>query len=301
MNTKTKEKGHSEEFFGDYRNYWYNYDFLELMTKRWELQKAKNLLDVGCGMCHWSRLLSDFLQPGTKIIGVDNDIKWSKDNDEIKADFLKKSMEFSLKKADVYSLPFADNTFDVVTCQTLLIHVDPLRALNEMKRVLKPKGILICAEPNNLVCSLLRDSITSSNSIQDIIDNVLYSLVHEKGKIKQGKGDNSIGDLLPQIFQQMGLNEIKAYLSDKINMVIPPYDTHETQATIEWLLSNDINNFMNNEAKSNFACFDGEFDHILRKISDQKEMQRDKLKKAIKDKKYFNGSGFMMYLVSGTK
>lgn len=30
---ETEVKGHSEEYFGDFRDFWYNLDFLELMTK----------------------------------------------------------------------------------------------------------------------------------------------------------------------------------------------------------------------------------------------------------------------------
>ncbi len=53
-----ESKGHSEEYFGDFRDYWYNRDFLELMAKRWELEKVNTLLDVGSGQCHWTRTVS---------------------------------------------------------------------------------------------------------------------------------------------------------------------------------------------------------------------------------------------------
>ena len=49
---ETDAKGHSEECFGDFRDFWYNRDFLELMAKRWELTSVKLLLYVGCGQCH---------------------------------------------------------------------------------------------------------------------------------------------------------------------------------------------------------------------------------------------------------
>ena len=58
-------KGHSEEYFGDFRDFWYNFDFLELMAKRWELGNVRTLLDVGCGQCHWTRLVSAFLDKGS--------------------------------------------------------------------------------------------------------------------------------------------------------------------------------------------------------------------------------------------
>ncbi len=55
-------KGHSEEYFGDFWDYWYNLDFLELMAKRWELENVNTLFDVGCGQCHWTRIVSSFLK-----------------------------------------------------------------------------------------------------------------------------------------------------------------------------------------------------------------------------------------------
>ncbi len=64
-----EQKGHSEEYFGDYRYYcynYYNYDSLELIAKRWELDKVKNILDVGCGQCHWTKLTAKFLKIGSK-------------------------------------------------------------------------------------------------------------------------------------------------------------------------------------------------------------------------------------------
>jgi ubiquinone/menaquinone biosynthesis C-methylase UbiE len=48
-------------------------------------------------------------------------------------------------------LPFDDGAFDLVTCQTLLIHVpDVMAVIGEMRRVTKPGGVIVVAEPNTL-------------------------------------------------------------------------------------------------------------------------------------------------------
>ncbi len=115
--------------------------------------------------------------------------------------FAARELDFEIEKADAESLPFADDSFDAVTCQTVLIHLEnPLDALREMKRVLKPDGILICAEPNNLMGSVLKDSITAEFETDEIIEWFTFGLVKEKGKINLEKGDNSVGDLLTQFF-----------------------------------------------------------------------------------------------------
>lgn len=63
-----------------------------------------------------------------------------------------------LRQADVCSLPYEDNLFDIVLGAHILEHLpDPSRALNEMVRVLKPGGILIaCVTRQSLVGMMIR-------------------------------------------------------------------------------------------------------------------------------------------------
>ena len=121
------KKGHSEDFFGDYRDFWWNESFLKLLTRRLGLENCHSLLDVGCGQCHWSKLLVNYLgtskAKSRRVCGVDNDRKWAKGTPELRAYFAEKGVEFELKKANANALPYDNDTFDLVTCQTLLIHV----------------------------------------------------------------------------------------------------------------------------------------------------------------------------------
>lgn len=49
-----------------------------------------------------------------------------------------------LREGDAHNLPFDDESFDTVICTYSLCNIpDPQRAVNEMKRVLKPTGMLI--------------------------------------------------------------------------------------------------------------------------------------------------------------
>lgn len=51
-------------------------------------------------------------------------------------------------KMDVHAIPFDENTFDVVLCNHVLEHVrDDLKAMSEIKRVLKPQGFAILQVP----------------------------------------------------------------------------------------------------------------------------------------------------------
>lgn len=51
-------------------------------------------------------------------------------------------------QADSERMPFADGTFDVVTCFQALHHMDAYKFISECRRVLKPGGTLIITDPN---------------------------------------------------------------------------------------------------------------------------------------------------------
>jgi len=54
-------------------------------------------------------------------------------------------------KADICNLPFQDNQFDVILCNHVLEHIaDDIKAMRELYRILKPKGMAILQVPQNL-------------------------------------------------------------------------------------------------------------------------------------------------------
>jgi ubiquinone/menaquinone biosynthesis C-methylase UbiE len=54
------------------------------------------------------------------------------------------SRDIAMHEGDAHELPFEDATFDTVVCTYSLCNIpDPLRAVAEMKRVLRPRGKLI--------------------------------------------------------------------------------------------------------------------------------------------------------------
>jgi hypothetical protein len=46
-------------------------------------------------------------------------------------------------------------------------------------------------------------------------------------------GDSSVGDLTPGYFAEAGLTGIRAFLSDKSSLMLPPYETDEQRALAE--------------------------------------------------------------------
>src|SRR5690348_1408962 len=70
------QQPHSADQFGDQRDFWWNRDFLVLMARRWLLSEASSLADIGCGRCHWSRLLYPYLCAPVRLTAVDREPQW---------------------------------------------------------------------------------------------------------------------------------------------------------------------------------------------------------------------------------
>jgi ubiquinone/menaquinone biosynthesis C-methylase UbiE len=296
------KSGHSEKHFTEDRNHWYNPDFFELMARRWGLNQYTSLLDIGAGMCHWSKLLVPYMKPDAAVIAMDNDKKWSKGSEEIEQYFQNLGASIKFVKGDAHHLPFEDDSFEVVTCQTVLIHLkNPDQALREMKRVVKPDGIVICAEPNNRVQALIQDTSNKDDNIEEILERVKQNLAWEKQKIQEQRGNSSFGDLLTGNMNALGFTDLQAYLNDKLVSIYPPYETAEQQAK--------INSFLNwGSSASSKLAFERAYQstlnqkgysHFLKNL--QTMNLENKVIRSIRNHTYASGGASLLYLISGKK
>lgn len=230
---KTMGKAHSEEYFGAYRDFWWNLDYLQLVTKRLKLDQIDSVLDVGCGVGHWGQLLANVLTENVKLIGIDLEQN-SVDKARQRASEQNLASRFSYQLGSAEQIPFEDNTFNMVTCQTLLIHLkDPKVGLREMLRVIKPNGVLLLAEPNNFANSAVASSLTPFLSTDEVIDQLRFDLTLQRGKKALGLGFNSEGDFIPGYLNELGAKHINVYVSDKATLFLPPYNTPEQQVHIQ--------------------------------------------------------------------
>lgn len=128
-------------------------------SKILELKGDEEVLDVGCGLGKMTVGVAKRLKTG-KAIGIDI---WDKTEipgnsperayANAKIEGVSDRVEF--RTGNVLSIPFPDNSFDVVTSSSVInnLHNDPdrLKALREIFRVLRPGGRFLMLEP-------LRDS-----------------------------------------------------------------------------------------------------------------------------------------------
>jgi SAM-dependent methyltransferase len=227
---------HSAEQFGPQRDFWWNPDFLDLMAQRWRLQEVSSLADIGCGLCHWSRLLYPYLRAPARFAGVDREERWVTEAvgifrrafPAVPPDLL------TVVQGDATRIPLPNDAFDVVTCQTVFMHLArPGDALREMVRIARPGGLVVCVEPNNLWNYLAFTSLTGEEPVEALVRRFEFWLRYHRGKAAAGQGDHCIGDLLPGLFAQVGLTDIAVHLSDRAAALFPPYDTAAQRAIVQ--------------------------------------------------------------------
>jgi ubiquinone/menaquinone biosynthesis C-methylase UbiE len=306
MQTDIQKKPHSADYFGEQRDFWWNHDFLELMARRWQFERIKHVLDVGCGVGHWGRVLIPLLPEDASMIGLDRESTWIEQAYK-KAESLGLSHKISYQTGNAEKLRFKDETFDMVTCQTVLIHVpEPKFALKEMLRVLKPGGLLAVAEPNNVngaYDNSYFEKLNESFQIGEELQMAKLEILCQRGKYLLGEGFNSIGDLIPGFFAELGLKDIQVYLSDKTSTLFPPYESKEQQVLIQQGIEWGTQDFVrwNREDTLRYFLAGGgsnkEFEEcwVLAKRGVQEYLE------GIRQKKYHSAAGAWMYLVSGWK
>ena len=108
-------------------------------TRKFDLRGMTSILDVGSGAGQLAGHLLDFSDPQTRITCMD-----------ISQPMLRRARQRLNSErpdyvvADVASLPFADESFDGITCGYVLEHVpDPAQGLRELSRVLRRGGRML--------------------------------------------------------------------------------------------------------------------------------------------------------------
>lgn len=107
---------------------------------------SQSVLDIGCGAGHGSNMLSKKYK---KVYGVDiseEAIQYAKKN------WAADNIEFVVGSA--MDIPFPDNSFDTISAFEVFEHLDDWRKfLSEIKRVLKPRGVVYISTPNKTLYS----------------------------------------------------------------------------------------------------------------------------------------------------
>jgi ubiquinone/menaquinone biosynthesis C-methylase UbiE len=104
------------------------------------LRPGQDLLDVGCGPGTITADLALLVAPG-QVVGLDEAPDVVAQAEAHATDLRLENLRFEV--ADLFSLGYPDASFDVVHLHQVLQHLaDPVAALVELRRVLRPGGVL---------------------------------------------------------------------------------------------------------------------------------------------------------------
>lgn len=170
-----------------------------------KVTKGSHVLDVGCGPGHTTAIISTLLGGDGVITAFDN-------SDEY-LDYLNKRVDIAsgvkikTETGDMHAMPFADDSFDVVVCRLVLcFSIDLERAVQEMKRVLKPDGHLVILDWVNFA----RVALAPRSEILETISDKI-----SKGWEMRG-GQPSVGSDLPSVLDELDLEIIEMKVIQKM-------------------------------------------------------------------------------------
>jgi len=210
------------------------------------LIKGLKILEVGCGVGDFALYLS---QQGADVTAIDfssQAIKLATEKSKAQGG----NVHFVV--ADAQTLPFTENSFDLIISCECLEHVpSPQLALNEMHRVLKPSSKLILTTENYsnaillgwLVCWLRKEPFNSGEQIQPIEHLFLFWRVKKMFRraglnVKRMLGSHHVFLLLPKCHPHTFV--VERFKHRPIAQLLRPFARHMTfEAAKSQLRSND--------------------------------------------------------------
>ncbi|WP_336360884.1 class I SAM-dependent methyltransferase [Haladaptatus sp. ZSTT2] len=169
-----------------------------------DLPNRRRVLDVGCGTGELTSVL-DAASPA-EVVGVDRD-----------PDLLA-HLTGPAVRGDALALPFADDTFDLVVCQALLINLpDPAAAVHEFGRV--SRDLVAAIEPDN-----------GAVTIESTVDSeARLATTARKHYLTGVNTDVTLGAAAADLFREAGFSDVSTVRYDHVRTVSPPYDPHELE------------------------------------------------------------------------
>nr|WP_217630203.1 class I SAM-dependent methyltransferase [Halorientalis regularis] len=170
-----------------------------------DLSARERVLDVGCGTGELTRVLRE--ESPAEVVGLDADRG------------LLASVDPPRLQGDALSLPVADDSFDLVVCQALLVNLpDPAAAVAEFARV--STDLVAAIEPNNAAVSVTSSADPEAHLAQRARELYLQGI----------STDATLGADAAGVFEAAGLTDVTTARYDHERRIDPPYSEHAVEA-----------------------------------------------------------------------
>jgi ubiquinone/menaquinone biosynthesis C-methylase UbiE len=177
-------------------------DMTQAIVAAARVKPGMRVLDIACGTGELALSLAALLAGEGEVVGVDISPAPLKIAEERATQRGLSNATF--QQADAHELPFPDNSFDCITSRLgIMFFSDLPRALNEMRRVLRPEGraILLVWGP--------MDQPYFLTTIGTILRMLPGAIVPESGKKMFALGNKGV---LSQALRQVGFSQAKEEL-----------------------------------------------------------------------------------------
>lgn len=122
----------------------YNFPMYEAVYHLLEFKKGDNVLEIGFGNGAFIKQIINKINPG-KYTGIDISDTMIKAAKNRNRSLIHKG-KVELIKGDARQIPVKDHSFEIVfTVNTIYFWNNPKQVMQEVKRVLKPKGVFVVA------------------------------------------------------------------------------------------------------------------------------------------------------------
>jgi len=180
------------------------------------LRRGMHLLDCGCGPGTITLGLAKLISPG-QVFGIDLEPGQVRHAQDEAREQQQTNASFGV--ASIYTLPFPDAHFGAVFAHALFEHLrEPVRALREMKRVLRPSGLLGIRSPDW--------AGWMAHPVNPLLEQALHAF--KEMQIANG-GNPYVGRALKGLLRQAGFSNI---------LISASYELFDDLASfVEWLAS----------------------------------------------------------------
>ncbi len=176
------------------------------------LGSRTRILDVGCGTGEFTRVLAD--ESDARVVGVDAD--------ETLLSVAADRPGIEVVAGDATRLPFADDTFDLVVCQALLVNLpDPVAAVREFARV--SSDLVATVEPDNAAVGV-DSTVAAEVPLERSVREAFLSGVQT---------DVALGERVRDLFDDAGLSLVGTRRYHHRKLTEPPYDESDVQSAAQ--------------------------------------------------------------------
>jgi SAM-dependent methyltransferase len=181
-------------------------EYLPYLVHRLAIAPGMTVVEVGCGMGAYTRLMASQLGGQGAAIGIDTQQPLlARASQLAEQEGLGELMRWGISPPE--KLPLPDGCADRVFCNSLLWRLaDPVAALREMRRALRPGGKALAAEPDG---GLVHAYIPDRPRLTELEQR--FQECHARGVRALDGRDYDIGRRLPALFLAAGFVAVRAF------------------------------------------------------------------------------------------